>query len=253
MWLAAPALIANLVFAVRVREPGRQFFAIAAVMLLVLMQLQYRFAVLGIVPLLATLALTLDAVRARWPARRRLHVLAAAFCLVVALAPTRYVWTMPRPVGGDPFYADMYPGLMQLREACSRRQGVALAAINDGHFVRYHTSCAVIGNVFLLTEQDARGRLEVETLLASEPSRLRSERPEVAYVLVHRELELVVPVGPDGRQGQGVLQWKDASLPALMRELLGPEVSLPEGYRALWSTYLPDGQVLGRLLEIDAS
>ena len=61
------------------------------------------------------------------------------------------------------------------------------------------------------------------------------------------------PVGPDSRQGQGVLRWKDASLPALMRELLGPEVSLPEGYRALWSTYLPDGQVLGRLLEIDPS
>jgi len=111
----------------------------------------------------------------------------------------------------------------------------------------------VIGNVFLLTEQDARSRLEVETLLASAPAKLRSERPEVAYVLVHRELELVVPVGPDSRQGQGVLQWKDASLPALMRELLGPEVSLPEGYRALWSTYLPDGQVLGRLLEIDPS
>jgi hypothetical protein len=253
MWLALPALIANVVFAVRVREPGRQFFAIAAIMFLVLMQLQYRFGVLGIVPLLATLALALDAVRARWPAWSRLHVLAATFCLVVALAPTRDVWTMPRPVGGDPFYADMYPGLMQLREACSRRHGVALAAINDGHFIRYHTSCAVIGNVFLLTEQDARSRLEVETLLASAPAKLRSERPEVAYVLVHRELELVVPVGPDSRQGQGVLQWKDASLPALMRELLGPEVSLPEGYRALWSTYLPDGQVLGRLLEIDPS
>jgi hypothetical protein len=180
-------------------------------------------------------------------------VLAATLCLVVALAPTRDVWTTPRAPGGDPFYADMYPGLMQLREACSRRSGVALAAINDGHWIRYHTSCAVIGNVFLLTEQDARKRLEVETLLASEPTRHRSERPEVAYALVHRELELFVPVGPDGRQGQGVLRWKDDSLPALVRALLGPEESLPEGYRALWSTYLPDGQVLGRLVEIDGS
>ena len=253
MWLALPSLVASLVFAVRVREPGRQFFAIAAAMFLIMMQLQYRFGIFGIVPLLAALAITLDAARARWPAWRRLQVLAATSFLVVALAPTRDVWTTPRAPGGDPFYADMYPGLMQLREACSRRPGVALSGINDGHWIRYHTSCAVIGNVFLLTEQDARKRLEVEALLASEPSKLRSERPEVAYVLVHRELELFVPVAPDGRQGQGVLRWRDASLPALVRELLGPEESLPEGYRALWSTRLPDGQVLGRLLEIDRS
>jgi hypothetical protein len=251
MWLALPALLLNLYWVMRVGEPGRQFFAIAAAMLLVLMQLQYRFGVLGIVPLLATLALALDAIRTHWPARSRSLAVAAALCLVAALIPTREVWTRARAPGGDPFYADMYPGLMQLRDACERRRGVVLSAINDGHWVRYHTSCAVIGNVFLLTEQDARKRREVETLLASAPSSLRRERPDVTYVLVHRELELFVPVAADGSHGQGVLRWRDASLPALVRELLGPDESLPEGYRVLWSSHLPDGQVLGRLLEIE--
>jgi hypothetical protein len=126
-----------------------------------------------------------------------------------------------------------------------------LAAINDAHWVRYHTSCAVIGNVFLLTEQDARKRREVETLLSSDSSSLRHQRPDVTYVLVHRELELFVPIAADGTQGQGVLRWRDASLPALVRELLGPDGSLPEGYRALWSSSLPDGQVFARLLEVE--
>ena len=170
--------------------------------------------------------------------------------LVVALAPTRDVWRAPRPAGGDPFYADVYPGLMQLRDVCERRPGTVLAAINDGHWIRYHTRCGVIGNVFLFTEQDARKRLEVESLLATEPESLRRERPDVGYVLLHAELELFVPVRPDGSHGEGVLRWR-STLPALTRDLLAAEESLPPGYRVLWSSYLPDGQALARLLEIE--
>jgi hypothetical protein len=146
----------------------------------------------------------------------------------------------------------MYPALMLLRDACERHPGVVLAAINDGHWIRYHTRCAVIGNVFLLTEQDARKRLEVETLLATEPARLRRERPDIVYVFVHRELELFVPVRPDGSHGAGQLRWRAESLPVLVRDLLGPDTS-PPGYRVQWSTYLPDGQVFGRLLEVGGS
>jgi hypothetical protein len=251
MWLAPLTLLANLYWAARAKEPGRQFFAVTAAIFLVLMQLQYRFGVLGVVPLLATLALALDASSKRWPAWIVAQRIASAVVLVAALTPTAAVWSTPRPAGGDPFYADMYPGLMQLREACERRPGVVLAGINDGHWIRYHTRCSVIGNVFLLTEQDARKRLEVETLLATEPARLRHDRVDVAYVLVHRELELFVPVLADGSHGQGVLRWRTDTLPILVRELLGAEESLPEGYRVLWSTTLPDGQALGRVLKIE--
>ena len=250
MWLAAPALVANLYWVLRVREPGRQFFAFAAALFLVLMQLQYRFGVFGVVPLLATLALAVDAAAKRWRARAPWHAVLAALALVAALSPTRTVWTAPRPAGGDPYYADMYPGLMQLRDACERRPGVVLAGINDGHWIRYHTRCAVIGNVFLLTQQDARKRLEVETLLATEPERVRHERPDVIYVFVHRELELFVPVRADGSHGAGQFRWKTDTLPVLVRDLLGQEES-PPGYRVEWSAYLPDGQIFGRLLEIE--
>jgi hypothetical protein len=250
MWLALPALLVNGYWVVRVREPGRQLFSVAAVLLLALMQLQYRFGVLGIVPLLMTLALLVDAARRRWPTHARLHVAGAALGMFVALLPTREVWTTPRAAGGNPFYADMQPGLMRLRDACARRPGVVLAGIDDGHWVRYHTQCSVIGNVFLLTEDDARKRREVETLLAMPAERLRAERPDIAYVFIHGELELYVPVMADGSHGQGVLRWKTATLPALMRELLAAEPTL-QGYTEVWATYLPDGQVLGRVLEID--
>lgn len=251
MWLAPLVTLANLYWVVRARDAGRQFFAIAAVVSLVLMQLQYRFGVLGIVPLLATLGLVLDTAAGRWPAAAAWQRAAAAVGLALALLPTGAVWTTPRAPGGDPFYADMRPGLMHLSEACERRPGVVLAAINDGHWVRYHTRCPVIGNVFLLTEQHARKRDEVAALFDMEPDRLRRERPDIAYVLVHSELELYVPVRADGSYGDSTLRFRSATLPPLPRALLGPAESLPDGYREIWSTRLPDGQVLGRLLEIE--
>jgi hypothetical protein len=249
MWLSLPALAVNGYWAIREREPGLQFYAVAAVLLLGLLQLQFRFGILGIAPLLVTLARLVDLAAGRWSARPVL--LTATLGLIVALAPTRDIWTTPRAPGGDPFYADMLPGLMRLRDACAQRPGVVLAPVNDGHWVRYHTSCSVIGNVFLLTEQDARKRLEVEALLATPAFRLHVERPDIAYVLVHGELELYVPVLADGSHGQGVLRWKRDTLPALTRALLGAEEDLPSGYRALWTTYLPDGEVLGRLLALE--
>ena len=54
------------------------------------------------------------------------------------------------------------------------------------------------------------------------------DRPDVAYVFVHRELELFVPVLPDGSHGEGKLRWRTDTLPALVRELLGPEEA-PQG------------------------
>jgi hypothetical protein len=73
----------------------------------------------------------------------------------------------------------------------------------------------------------------------------------VAYVLVHGDVELFVAVRPDVSHDQGVLRWKTATLPPLVCELLGPEGSLPAGYRVLWSSSLPDGQVFGRPLEVE--
>jgi hypothetical protein len=251
LWLAAPALGANAYWAWSVREPGRQFFALTSVLFLTLLQLQYRFGVFGVVPLLITLALTLDTITVRWPGGARLCRVAAALGLVAALYPTKNIWTTGRPPGGDPLYADVHPGLMQLRHACSERPGVVLAAINNGHWIRYHTQCTVIGNVFLVAEADAGKRREVEALLAMTPERLRSERPDIAYVLVHDELELFVPLGSDGRRGQGVVRWRRDSLPALPRALLTSPDHMPKGYGELWTSTTVDGKVFGRLVAIE--
>jgi hypothetical protein len=251
MWLSLPAALVNAYWVVRAHEPGRQFFAVSSLLYLALMQMQYRFGVLGVVPLLGTLALLLETAGRRWPSGARLQGLSALAALIVALLPTGAVWTTPRAAGGDPLYADLYPGLMSLREVCAERPALVLAGINDGHWVRYHTQCSTIGNVFLLTGQDARKRLEVESLLALSPERLRAERSDIDYVLVHSELELFVPINADGSHGPGRIRWRRETLPALVRALLAEEAALPAGYRALWTSYTAEGDVFARLLAVE--
>jgi len=250
MWLAMPALLVNGFWAVRSREEGQQFFAIASVFFLVFLQLQYRFGVLGVVSLLATAVLVIKTAAERWPARSRQTAAVGAAVLAIAFIPTKGVWTTAGAPGGNPLYADVYPGLRVLHDACARRPGAVLAAIDNGHWVRYHTQCSVIGNVFLLTEEQARKRLETEALLDSQATRLPIERPDIAYVLVNNELELYVESASAGGDGRGVLRWKSDTLPALTRALLGPEESLPPAYRVLWTAHTVDGAVFGRLLEL---
>ena len=201
------------------------------------LQLQYRFGVFGIVSLLATWVLVIKAATERWPARSRQTAAVGAVVFAIAFIPTKEAWTTARAPGGNPLYADVYPALLVLHDACEKRPGVVLAAIDNGHWVRYHTRCSVIGNVFLLTEEHARKRLEAEALLDRQATRLPIERPDIAYVLVNNELELFVASASAGGDGRGVLRWKGETLPALTRALLGPEESLPPAYRVLWTSY----------------
>ena len=243
MWLALPALLVNGYWAVRSREDGQQFFAIASVFFLVFMQLQYRFGVFGIVSLLATRGARYQAAAERWPARSRQSAAVGAVVFAIAFIPTKEVWTTPRRRAATRSTPTSIPASLVLHDACEQRPGVVLAAIDNGHWVRYHTHCSVIGNVFLLTEEHARKRFEAEALLGSQATRLPIERPDIAYVLVNNELELFVASASAGGDGRGVLRWKSDTLPALTRALLGPEESLPPAYRVLW-TSIPDGGVI---------
>ena len=221
---------------------------------LVFLQLQYRFGVLGIVPLLATLVLVIKTAAERWPARSRQTAAVGAAVLAIAFIPTkggmddraaRRAATRSMPTS--------IPALLVLRDACARRPGVVLAAIDNGHWVRYHTQCSVIGNVFLLTEeQAAQASRRQRRLLDSQATRLPIERPDIAYVLVNNELELYVESASAGGDGRGVLRWKSDTLPALTARITGAGRIAAAGLsRACGRPIRSTAAVFGRLLEIE--
>jgi hypothetical protein len=146
-------------------------------------------------------------------------------------------------------YDRVRPTFPALAQACERAPGIVLAPINDGHWVTYHTRCAVIGNVFLLTPQHAQKRRETEKLLGLTPSALLATRPDVRYVLANFQVDVGAPAGP-GLPEQPDIENLRSSLGPLMSALLGPTADIPAEFHLLGDVKTPAGRAYTRLFEI---
>jgi hypothetical protein len=249
MWLAMPAMLLNIYWAWRSTDPRLQAFAIASVLFLALYQLQFRFGALGTLSLLMTPLLAAQWFGERVPRLARVLPVAALLLFAIAFIPTRLYWPVSFAPGGDPVYGRVRPALAPLAAACHERPGIVLATINDGHWVRFHTDCAVIGNVFLLTEQHAQKRRETEQLFALTPQELLAQRPDIRYVLLNFEFDILPPLGP-GLPERPDLEEQRLHSPALMAALLGPPAAIPQQFHKFVEVGTPAGHPYMRLFEI---
>ena len=123
-----------------------------------------------------------------------------------------------------------------------------LADIDAGHWIRYHSECSVIGDVFLLTPLHAAKALESARLLRLTPAELVAESRDIRYVFARHSTGLFL--NESGREAPDLNKLR-GSLPALERELLAPDAKLPPQYRMRGEARTPGGQVYARLYEID--
>jgi hypothetical protein len=127
---------------------------------------------------------------------------------------------------------------------------VVLADIYAGHWIRYHSECSVIGDVFLMTPQHTAKVQETNRLLQLTPADLLKESNEIRYLLVRHSTR--VYLGEDGKEGPELDRVRE-SLPVLERDLLGPLAGLPSGYVVRANVLTPGGQTYARVFEIDRS
>ncbi len=243
MWISAPMVVFNAWLAWKVRDARIQFFAVAAALGLVLLQLQFRFHVFGELAMVATPVLALHLAQQRWPAQANRILAAGCIAFLVVMIPTRRNITTNWTPGGHESYRYVAGVFPVMREACAAAPGIVLSNIDSGHWVRYHSDCSVIGNVFLLTPQHASKALETRTLLGLKPAELLAASQPVRYVFVYHRLSLA-PDEPN------LEEWRLRMRP-LESELLGPVDSLPRQYRLLWAAQTPKGQTYARLFEIE--
>jgi hypothetical protein len=249
MWLAPPAWLLNVYWAFRARDPRLQAFAVASVLLLGLYQFQYRFGSLGAASLVLTVLLAANALYDRWPARRTATILAALLVFIVSYVPSASAWTVNWSKGGDPAYARVRTVFPALQAACLERPGIALALVNDGHWITYHTRCAVIGDVFLMTRQHLDKRRETEALFRLTPAELLAKRHDVRYVFVRHGVDVAAPLAP-GMPERPDLEQVRPGLAPLARDLLAPDPQIPPEFRLLGSARTPAGRAYARVYEI---
>jgi hypothetical protein len=248
MWLTAPMLLLNVWWAFRERSAEMQFVAIAGALGLLLLQLQFRFAVFGQLAMLLTPLLLAKILAERVPQRRIEALLGSAVLFGFAFYPTLKNWQPLWTLGGDTAYTWVRPAFPTLKTLCDQRPGVVLADIDAGHWIRYHSQCSVIGNVFLLTPQHASKALESTRLLRLTPVELLAERGDIRYVFARHSTRLFL--GANGKEGPDLDSLR-RSLPALNGALLGPDSALPAQFKKRGEVLTPGGQVYARVYEID--
>jgi hypothetical protein len=250
MWFMMPALLASAWWVLRSSSPRRVVFAVISGVVLALMQMQTRFAVMGMMSLVIVFPLLADDLSVRRPELRKKISLLAALAMVICFLPVRTWFRGVWVPGSSVSYASLRPELKTLGEACSTQAGTVLALQDAGHWITYHTKCSVLADVFILTPQHVAKIAEVNQLMATMPDQLRATRPDIRYVLVNIDPRNIPMMGlwqPTEAQIQAVLpsQWP------LVRELLRPDRPLPQGYRVVKDALSAKGGLYARVLEIE--
>ena len=186
-----PMMLVNLWWAWRRRDPLLQFVAVMSVFGLAFFQFQYRFNVFGLVPMLLTPLLVAKELVVGGPSRARAHRVRDHRGVVRArVPPDRGAWQTTWALASHLSYSQhpAAPGRAFSSFAMNGRVSV-LADVEAGHWVRYHTSCSVIANVFLLTPQHAAKLAENESLMLLPPAQLLKQRHDLRYVLVFHAVD----------------------------------------------------------------
>jgi hypothetical protein len=164
-----------------------------------------------------------------------------------AFHPTVGNWTSHWYAGSSPAYFNIRSAFPVLKGLCRERPGIVLGDVDTGHWVRYHTDCSVIANVFLLTKQHARKTFESARLMELSPAALMKANPNVRYVWAHHSIELTTK--PDGTESEDLDALRFRMNP-IETVLLGPVGVLPPQYKLRWELLTPQGQVYSRIFEV---
>jgi hypothetical protein len=235
LWLL-PLGIGWLLLRLRREANGAALFFVAMTLFGAFLLLQqYRLHYFGSFALILPLCIAFDDLRGAGPRLRA----AAAAVLVGAMAPGLLELRQLTPVASDLQYMMTRPIYPALARACAARPGVVLAENADGHYIRFHSECAVISDNFILTPQHVDKVRLTEALLAAPLAEALRQAPYVRYILI--------------RRGDNVLDDAGCGLACpqnrgLRKELLAG--APPAGLRLLMEVRLSDAEPLARLFEV---
>jgi hypothetical protein len=249
IWLAPLATLANLWWVWKSRSSALVAFAVSSTVLLLLLQGQVRFGVFGAMSLAITPALAMDQFAAQLREKARAVRMLLVLLTVVCFLPTKGFLGVKWIPGDDASYVALHGGLKRLGAACRVHPGVVLAPVDAGHWVRYHTACSVIGNVFLLTGQHYRKAQETAALLELSPLELRAKRPDIRYVLAYIDVEAAAYRGMREPAPADVEAQRQHE-PPLVRELLR-DAPAPPGYRQISAVRSRKGGIYARIFEVE--
>jgi hypothetical protein len=91
-------------------------------------------------------------------------------------------------LGLDPAYEDTFQLFGTLEKACDRNPGIVFTNNNFGHYARFHSSCSVIANNFLMTPLHEQKIRQMQALIQLSPEEFLIQAPaDVRYIFARLE------------------------------------------------------------------
>ena len=253
IWLAPVAALGGLWRLWHERDSAECLFWITALVGLTLLCVQLRLQYFGSFALYMSWILLLSSLLRRSAARPAWVWTAFSAIVALAYAPgvRAHIFASQVP-SGDPYYAVTRTLYISMQQECAKQPGVMLANPDDGHYIRFNTRCAVIGNNFLITPQHVRKVLEERALLKLPASEALARAPYVRYVYVRRDNMFFAK--PDGSIEFAPDDYPTLPEEPLVRELLTADTSrLPRELRLVNELKLapPSQIVFARLFAVE--
>lgn len=146
---------------------------------------QTRFAVYGVLALLLPLGMSID-----YFFRQRLPVVLLNGLLLALCGSMIYVTTVAsahhRIEDWNPEYFENLMIYQALGELCEDDPGLALVHPNQGHYVLFHSNCAVVSNNATISPRHIKAREQTMRYLEMEPTALLAALPELKFIAVTR-------------------------------------------------------------------
>jgi len=218
-------------------DDAQLFFAVTVLFGATLMMFQFRLEYFGSFALYLPLCLLIERAVRHWRESRTIILAAAAGLIAAAYVPAASALRAPYLPGTWPAYAlyrDIYP---PMAASCAKAPGVVLADNDDGHYITFHTRCAVIADNFIITRQHEEKILLVHHLLSSSLDQALEEAPYIRYIYVRRD-----PFRP--WCGKGCRQYA-----GLQEQLLFEDTPRPDRLRLVGEVNY-QGEHLARVFEV---
>ena len=184
--LLAPALLLYYAYrSFQERSARELYYALGAVLGLVLLLAQFRFHYFGLFFLVtAPLRIVEQLAAARGWHRGAVFAATLAAVVLAYQPPLREQLFAYYPPGANQDYATALPIFLDLQEQCAADPGVVLATSDDGNPILFHSDCSVIANNFILRPEDGAHIAEIARLLELSPAEIVAQRPDIKYLFV---------------------------------------------------------------------
>jgi len=135
-------------------SPCTTFFTVSSVFGSVLLLAQYRLNYFGSFALYFPVLILCNELSRHYQSRQKLILACMTTLFVICSIPVKDYLLERRPLSGNYDYEMTHTIYKDLERSCRLDPGVVLADYNDGHYISFHTPCAVIANNFLITPLD---------------------------------------------------------------------------------------------------